>query len=493
MEIEELMGVLDKTLILALDFYEEPNAFHPSVVEAQAEFTRGLMAGVCTEGKKCVLVGHSMGGVVAAIAVSKSSEDIVKNVVSLVTVSTPLKTHPAMLDFGWSRVYREVGVGLDKVAVVSVTGGAADWQVPMEDTMVDGKARLQWAQMPTSDGVFAQGDHIAVMYSYEVLTYQVVPAIARALGWRTGAVVGDNDDLKAWMMSLDRPVRRHVPYDRKIEVDGSRVVEVKPLGLGKIRQVWNKGLIIDVERKSGAMLILRREGSYSRCPSVEVVDFNDKEYFSVEAPEVCDYCMRAGNNSAVVTVGAREMPLTSVHIRGDTWCVSPPISSDMKTILVPPGRGGFVVALSSPTVMKLKSRSAYEQYEMGVQLSGIGDAPYLACLVGGDHEVLSATSSSSGGRALMAPSRPLRARRARVMRGAVDTLVVVSTADDVGLVGSPGIHTFHRGHPHYGVPYTLLQYAVGDCDTVFDVNSLAHVGGYFCAGGAYRGVCSPWG
>ncbi|KAF4656669.1 GPI inositol deacylase [Perkinsus olseni] len=420
-------GVLNRTVLLALDFYEEPNAFHPSVVEAQAELTRGLMAGVCTKGVRCALVGHSMGGVVAAIAVSKSTVDIVENVASLVTVSTPLKTHPAMLDVGWHRVYSKVSRGIRAVPVVSVTGGAADWQVPMEDTRVAGANGFQWALMPASDGVFAQGDHIAVMYSYEVLTYQVVPAVARALGWRSDTIIGADDDLKEWMLSMDRPARK-LPLDQMLDVRGEMVVEVESSGSGGVRQLWDKNLLIDARTKGGAVLVLRRERPNARCPHVKVVDWDVGSHPRAEAPELCQGCSRLlVNESLVFPVGAKDLRLARVNNGGATWCISQPIGPDVKAILVPPGQG-FVIGLTSAGVMELKSRSGYEQYEMGVRVDG--DVPHFACLAGG-HSILAAASSSNG-RSVMAPSRPLGGRREEPSRS--DTLVVISPVKDIGRV-----------------------------------------------------------
>ncbi|KAF4696264.1 GPI inositol deacylase [Perkinsus olseni] len=405
-------GVLNRTVLLALDFYEEPNAFHPSVVEAQAEFTRGLMAGVCTKGVRCVLVGHSMGGVVAAIAVSKSTEDVVKNVASLVTVSTPLKTHPAMLDVGWHRVYSKVSRGIRAVPVVSVTGGAADWQVPMEDTRVAGANGFQWALMPASDGVFAQGDHIAVMYSYEVLTYQVVPAVARALGWRSDAIVGVDDNLREWMLSMDRPARR-LPLDQVVDVRGEMVVEVESSGSGGVRQLWDKNLLIDArkEGRSGA-------GSATRAAERQVPS------------------RESGRTGTLEVIRGSELPNYAKAARGCfstrasffQWCISQPIGPDVKAILVPPGQG-FVIGLTSAGVMKLKPRSGYEQYEMGVRVDG--DVPQFACLAGGGHSILAAAFSSNG-RSVMAPSRPLDGRGEEPSRS--DTLVVISPAGDIGRV-----------------------------------------------------------
>ncbi|KAF4752290.1 hypothetical protein FOZ63_023949, partial [Perkinsus olseni] len=343
------------------------------------------------------------------------------------TVSTPLKTHPAMLDVGWHRVYSEVSRGIRAVPVVSVTGGAADWQVPMEDTRVLGVDGFEWALMPASDGVFAQGDHIAVMYSYEVLTNQVVPAVARALGWHSDTIIGADDDLKEWMLSMDRPARR-LPLDQMLDVRGEMVVEVESSGSGGVRQLWDKNLLIDARTKGGAVLVLRRERPKARCPHVKVVDWDVGSRPRVEAPDLCQGCSRLlVNESLVFPVGAEDVRLARVNNGGATWCISQPIGPDVKAILVPPGQG-FVIGLTSAGVMELKSRSGYEQYEMGVRVDG--DVPHFACLAGG-HSILAAASSSNG-RSVMAPSRPLGGRREEPARS--DTLVVISPAGDIGRV-----------------------------------------------------------
>lgn len=80
--------------------------------------------------KTVTLLGHSMGGVVARLAVRLAPELPVD---AIVTIATPHQLPPANLEFGMERLYRKVNTpssdgGVDPV-MISICGGVADTQI----------------------------------------------------------------------------------------------------------------------------------------------------------------------------------------------------------------------------------------------------------------------------------------------------------------------------------------------------------------------------
>eukprot|EP00879_Flechtneria_rotunda_P005600 GHRR01005895.1.p1 GENE.GHRR01005895.1~~GHRR01005895.1.p1 ORF type:complete len:2085 (+),score=824.97 GHRR01005895.1:229-6483(+) len=110
-----------------LDAAKGPEAFAPAAVGGSTDAGAGAIAGV-------VLVGHSMGGVVARAAASSAWKDPLLgpgSITLLLTISTPHQYPPVLLQPATARFYdRALARALPPdLPAVSINGGAADMQV----------------------------------------------------------------------------------------------------------------------------------------------------------------------------------------------------------------------------------------------------------------------------------------------------------------------------------------------------------------------------
>ncbi|CAJ1341798.1 unnamed protein product [Effrenium voratum] len=147
----------------AADFHASASALHSSVVTSQALFTAKAIERIRKlHSGPLVLLGHSMGGIVAlrAIAMGAARPDAV------LLVSAPLQPHPLLLEPRFQAV-QPVSFSWD-LRLVSVSGGPTDPLVPMHTA----RPRTGVFQpLPGARDVYASFSHVNLLFSRHSLHF----------------------------------------------------------------------------------------------------------------------------------------------------------------------------------------------------------------------------------------------------------------------------------------------------------------------------------
>ena len=114
--------------VYAADFNGELSAFDGVLLERQAAFAARVAALLRQKHAAVVLVGHSMGGVVGALAGGRA--DDVAAVAAVVAIAAPLAAHPFAADRALAEAHAALARSPPDLVIASVSGGARDWQVP---------------------------------------------------------------------------------------------------------------------------------------------------------------------------------------------------------------------------------------------------------------------------------------------------------------------------------------------------------------------------
>ncbi|KAF7302057.1 GPI inositol-deacylase [Mycena indigotica] len=124
----------------AVEFNEDLSAFHGPTIEAQITYTARAIDYILSlypPGTQIIVMGHSMGGVVATSLLSPEYNHT-GNISTIITMSTPHKLPPARLDARIDAIYdltRKV-LALDPTPIVSLCGGATDLMIPSESCVL---------------------------------------------------------------------------------------------------------------------------------------------------------------------------------------------------------------------------------------------------------------------------------------------------------------------------------------------------------------------
>lgn len=151
--------------IYALDLKEELSAISDGVMQRQAEFAQHVLAWLRHQHAAAafVLVGHSVGGLIARLLASRFSSDV-HLVVTLATPHIPL----AHLPLRW--VYKQLAhVSAARVAMVSLNGGTGDWQVTEESTWILNHSTSLSLSARDLRGVWLETDHQCITWCRQIM------------------------------------------------------------------------------------------------------------------------------------------------------------------------------------------------------------------------------------------------------------------------------------------------------------------------------------
>lgn len=174
---------------MAVDFREELSAFHSPTLNNQARYLAKSIKFVLhsydhlpvdERPTKVTLVGHSMGGIVAKLALTLDNICEEEPVDAIITLSTPHAEPPFQLDWGMASVYRQIRTfWIDKQTslgylplLISLCGGVPDTQVPSEHCgFANGEVNNEngLAVFTTGiEGVWTGVEHQAIVWCHQV-------------------------------------------------------------------------------------------------------------------------------------------------------------------------------------------------------------------------------------------------------------------------------------------------------------------------------------
>lgn len=181
----------------SVDFNEEFSAFHARTLEDQSHYVVHAISYIHSlyphQTSEIVLLGHSMGGIVAKYAMvlstthyDRAAQDVLSSVPVVITMSTPHSKPPVTLDDGFDRIYKATDrywedlrpLNVTPPMLISICGGSADTQIPSDSCGLAPRGD------PGSFAVFTSGIDVvwtAVEHQAIVWCDQVRWRIARVL------------------------------------------------------------------------------------------------------------------------------------------------------------------------------------------------------------------------------------------------------------------------------------------------------------------------
>ncbi|CAD5214581.1 unnamed protein product [Bursaphelenchus xylophilus] len=152
--------------VFTVDFKEEFSAFSSVVINRQIDYLVHAIKhvhGLYKDGRKIVLYGHSIGGIIAQGALAH--QGIEEKVAMVIGLSTPFKESPILIDWAiqeiWNNMYK-----LSKIPTISIDAGLADLQIAPEWTDAPFVHHVSTNQI---DGVNLECDHQCIVWCNELV------------------------------------------------------------------------------------------------------------------------------------------------------------------------------------------------------------------------------------------------------------------------------------------------------------------------------------
>lgn len=159
----------------SVDFNEDFSAFHAATLEQQSVYLNEVLAYLLTlyphlgQAEDVPILAHSMGGVVARLALLQDNHPTPPRIRTLVTLSTPHALPPAPIEAGLQDIYNLINTPHDRgeqLAIVSLSGGVLDTQLPSEyallpPALASNALHLYTTDLPT---LWSSVDHLAMMW-----------------------------------------------------------------------------------------------------------------------------------------------------------------------------------------------------------------------------------------------------------------------------------------------------------------------------------------
>lgn len=154
----------------AVEFNEDLSAFHGTTLESQIDYTLKAVEYILSlypPKTRVIVLGHSMGGVVAASLLPSS------NISAIITMSTPYTLPPARFDNVIDAIYsKNAGVlKNDPTPIVSVCGGSTDMMIPSESCILPQSSQGGYRRTVFSsalEGAWSGVGHVEMVWCHQV-------------------------------------------------------------------------------------------------------------------------------------------------------------------------------------------------------------------------------------------------------------------------------------------------------------------------------------
>lgn len=239
---------MDVDLRRSVDFNEDFSAFHAATLREQALFLSKATTRVLSEYKhlpiddrprKATLLAHSMGGIVARLALTLGENDLID---VILTMSTPHLFPPSTLEYEMEVIYESISRAYNESSplLFSICGGVSDSQI------VSDACALSRDLISEKDGfaVFSSGipgvwtgvDHQAMVWCHQVRW-----RVAKILLEMTG-VTGRRDKLavaEKWLLHRTRSLSPPSDLNRILEIQvksENMTILLWPSGSGTLQE-----------------------------------------------------------------------------------------------------------------------------------------------------------------------------------------------------------------------------------------------------------------
>ncbi|KAF7970245.1 hypothetical protein HWV62_24492 [Athelia sp. TMB] len=194
----------------SVDFNEDFSALHGPTLDSQISYSSRAISFILSQylaGTEIIVMGHSMGGVVATALLSSG------NISAVITMSTPHTLPPARLDSRISEIYarNQKILAADHTPILSLCGGATDMMIPSESCILPSTSRNSTEQLfrRTVFTSALEGSWTGVGHREMVWCHQVRWRVARA-----ALELGGSSSAETRAETLDTWLRdgNHLPH-----------------------------------------------------------------------------------------------------------------------------------------------------------------------------------------------------------------------------------------------------------------------------------------
>ncbi|TFY70018.1 hypothetical protein EVG20_g2909 [Dentipellis fragilis] len=215
----------------AVEFNEDLSAFHGPTLSSETAYASHAIDHILSmypPGTSIILMGHSMGGIVATSILPRP------DVAALITMSTPHTIPPARFDRRISTIYSHNRKTLahDPTPILSLCGGAGDLMIPSEFCILPPSETPEVGQAPYRRTIFTsalEGCWTSVGHQVMVWCHQVRWRVARAALELAASTSGERPSVLDHWLS-DGPLPTEIPVASNAEQSLPAPHEVVPSG-----------------------------------------------------------------------------------------------------------------------------------------------------------------------------------------------------------------------------------------------------------------------